>query len=71
MNKYKLIEQILKLNFPKDNFTVEGICRFLPKKLDCHGRMYGWDDEDLAVRIFIYILRVKGFKHHLEDTLIK
>lgn len=64
--KESIIQKILDNNFSKDGFTVEGVLRFLPKRIDRWGRLYGWDDDEFQHRAFLYILNIKGFKNYLE-----
>lgn len=63
------IQKILDNNFKNDGYTVEGIIRFLPRRYDRYGRLYGWDDEEFCLRVFMYILNIKGFKKYLEDGI--
>ena len=65
--KYELVDMILKYNFKDSNFTVEGIMRVLPRRLDRYGRMYGWGDIETQHRFFIHILRINGYINHLKN----
>lgn len=67
MTKEELIQGIIDNNFSDDNFTLEGVLRFLPKRLDRYGRLYGWDELEVQHRAFLYIMNIKGFKTYLEN----
>jgi len=71
VTKEMMIQKILDYNFQDDNFNLEGVLRFLPRKLDKYGRMDGWDNDEVQQRLFLYILNIRGYKHHLENQKIK
>ncbi|MFJ3388901.1 hypothetical protein [Lysinibacillus sp. NPDC086135] len=69
ITKEIMIQKIIDYNFQDDNFTLEGVIRFLPRRLDKYGHLYGWNDDEVQQRFFLYILNIRGFKHHLENKI--
>lgn len=65
--KYELVDYILRYNFSNDNFTVEGVMRVIPRRLDYYGYNYGWGDIETRQRFFFHMLNIRGFMNHLKQ----
>ena len=67
MSKEDVVQQVIDNYFSKAHgLTLEGVIRFLPKRIDKYGRMFGWDDEEFRYRVLIHIHNLLGFKKYLE-----